>query len=195
MPGGVDADGDCVLDGDGEERGWIDFEVGEGGGDGAGDVVGGAGDDLVEGDVGVVGGVAGELDVEVAIEVGRVDGGLGETEADGDDGELCAAGDLQHVEVAVGVSGVEGFDLDREEEIALEGLADAFAASGVADAIDFMERVGHVIGEGGLVEYPGLICLCAGGQREEEKNQETWSFHRFQKWRWMGQVTAMIDAP
>jgi len=171
MPGGVDADGNFVLDGDGEERGWIDFEVGEGGGDRSGDVVGGAGDDLVEGDVGVVGGVAGELDVEVTVEVGRVDVRLGETKADGDEGEVGTAGDLKHVEIAVGVAGVEGFDRDGEEEIALEGLADAFASRGVADAIDFVERVGHVVGEGGLVENPGLIGLREGGDCEEEESE------------------------
>ncbi len=195
MPGGVDADGDGVFDGDGEERGRIDFEVGEGGGYGSGDVVGGSGDDLVEGDVGIVGGAAGELDVEVAVEVGGVDVGLGEAEADGDDGELGTAGDLKHVEVAVGVSGVKGFDLDGEEEVALEGLADTFASGGVADSVDFMERVGHVIGEGGLVEDPGLIGLRDGGQGEEQKKEEARSFHRGQRWRWMGQKTAMMEAP
>jgi hypothetical protein len=110
MPEQVDADGDVVLDGDGEERGRIDFEVGEGGGDDAGDAMGGAVDGLVELHVGVVGGVAGELDFEVAIEGGRREGGLGQAEADLDDGELRAAGDLEHVQVAIAVAGVEGFD-------------------------------------------------------------------------------------
>src|ERR1700678_685026 len=39
VPGGVDADGDGVFDGDGEEGGRVDVEVGEGGRDDAGDVV------------------------------------------------------------------------------------------------------------------------------------------------------------
>ena len=70
VPGGVDLDGDFVLDRNGEEGGNRDFEVDDVGGDGTGDVVGVAVDVLVELDVGVVGGLAGELDFEVAVERG-----------------------------------------------------------------------------------------------------------------------------
>lgn len=180
MPGGVDADGDVVLDGDGKERGWINFEVSEGGGDRAGDVDGGPLDDLVEGDVGEVGCVAGDLDVEINIKVWRVDVRLGETEADGDEGEVGSADDLEHVEIAVGVAGVEGFDRNGEEEVALQGLTDAFASRGVADAIDFVERMGHVVVEGGLVEDPSLIGLSKGGDCQEAEDCKAWNFQRDQ---------------
>ena len=73
MPGGVYFDGDLVFDGDGEEGGGGNFEVDDVGRDGAGDVVGVAGDLLVEGDM-VVGGLAGEVDFEIAVEGGRVGG-------------------------------------------------------------------------------------------------------------------------
>jgi hypothetical protein len=110
VPDYVHANGNLVLDGDGEEGGRVDLEVGEGGRDCALDVVRRALDDLSEGHVGVVHGIAAELDFKIAVEGGRCEAGFGQPEPDGDDGELCAAGDLNHVEVAIGVAGVEGFD-------------------------------------------------------------------------------------
>jgi hypothetical protein len=72
------------------------------------------------------------------------------------------------VDVAVAVAGVEGFDGDGDEEVALSVVTNALAASGVADAVGLMERVGDVIGEGALLEEP-LVVLGEGGQREEQK--------------------------
>jgi len=206
MPGHVDAHGNFVLDGDGEEGGWVDLEVGERGGDGAGDVVAVAGDGLVEDYVRIVGGVAGELDFEIAVEIGVGQGGLGETKANGDERELSAAGDLEHVEVAVGVAGVEGFYRGGQEELTDAEVADALAAGGVADAIDLMQRVGHVVGEGGLVEGPdavgrGLSRDCDGsGEKKECEQALHWAsagmaLLRCMPGMWMGQETAMIDAP
>ena len=170
VPGGIDSDGDVVLDGDGEERWWVDLEVGKSGGDGSGDVVGVAVDVLVEGDVGVVGGVAGELYLEIAVEGGGVDGGFGKTKADGDDGELRAAGDLEHVQVAIAVAGVEGLDGDGEEKVAGSGVADSFAFGGVAGGIDLVDGMRHVIGEGGLVEEPGVVLLREGRREKSDKD-------------------------
>lgn len=104
MPDHVDANGDLILDGDGEECGWVDFEVCKGGGDGSCYVMLGSLDDLVERDVGVVRGVAGELHFEVAVEGGRFEDGFRQAEAYGDDGELGSAGDLKHVKVAIAVA-------------------------------------------------------------------------------------------
>jgi hypothetical protein len=182
MPDHVDTNGNLVLDGDGEKRGRGNLEIGQGGWDCAFDVVGGALDDLGEGDVGVVRGVAGELDFEVAVERGGCEGGLGQSEADGDERELCTAGDLKHVEVAIGVAGVEGLDGNGEEEIALAAVADAFSFGGVTYTIDLMNGMGHVIGEGGLIEKPcavwlgliwlGLVGLGEQGRREKESDEE-----------------------
>ena len=80
-PDHIDTDRDVVLDGNRQEGGRFNFEVGEGCGNGAGDVVRGAFDCLVEEHVGVVGGVAGELDFKVAVERGRCEAACGQAEA------------------------------------------------------------------------------------------------------------------
>ena len=116
-------------------------------------------DGLSERDVRVVRGVAGELDFEIAIERGRYEAGFRQAEPDGDDRELRAASDLKHVEVAIAVAGVEGLDGNGEQKIALPGVADALSFGGVADAIDFMHGMRHVIGEGGLIEEPRAVWL------------------------------------
>src|ERR1700692_1029475 len=163
VPSRIYAHGDVVLDGDGEERGRIDLEIGQGRRDSASDVMGVALNDLVKGDVSIVRCVAGELNGKVAIERRRVDGGLRQTKAHGDDRKLRATRDLKHVQVAVCVAGVECFYLDGQQEIALSGVANALAASSVAHAIDLMEWMRHVIGQDGLVENPGVIRLGEGG--------------------------------
>jgi hypothetical protein len=58
-------------------------------------------------------------------------------------------------------------------------VADAFAARGVAGAVDLVEGMGHVIGEGGGVERPGLVggLLGEGGEGEGEEGEEGVSFH------------------
>ena len=186
VPDHVDADGDVVLDGDSQEGGRLDLEVGEGSGNDAGDVMCVAFDGLVELNVGVVGGVAGELDLEVAVERGRVEARLGHAEAHLDDGELRAASGLDHVQVAIAVAGVEALDGCRDQEITLAGVAHTFAASGVAGAIDLVHGVRHVIGERGLIEVPGLVGrlgVCGGArrQREQEDGEERKLLHGIPK--------------
>ena len=127
---------------------------------------------LMKGHVRVVPSVSGKLDFEIAIECGRRKGCLREMEADRDDGKLCTARGLDHVQIAVTISGVKGFDRHSDEEIALSGVAGSLTASGAADTVDLMNGVRHVIGEGGLVEDPGLIgrrCLCDSGECEQKK--------------------------
>lgn len=176
MPDHVDADGNLILDWDGEERRRIDLEVGELCWNGAGDVMSVALDDLVEGYVGVVRGVAGELDFEVAVERGGCERSLRQAEAHADDGELRAACGLDHVQVAIAVARVEGLYGCGNQEITLAGVADPFTASSMADSIDFVHWVRHVIAESGLIEVPRLVSLrrvCLGadggerGQREQ----------------------------
>jgi hypothetical protein len=110
VPEHVNANGNFVLDGDSKERGRVDLEISEGRRNGAGDVVGSAIDDLRERHMGIVRGIAGELDLEVAVERGRCKAGIRQPEPDADNGELRAARNLKHVEVAIAVAGVEGLD-------------------------------------------------------------------------------------
>jgi len=154
VPDHVNANGDVIFDRGSEERGRVDLEINEGRRHGALDVVRGALGDLSEGHVGVVCGVAGELDFEITVERGGCEAGFRQAEPDGDDGELCAPGDLKHVEVAVGVAGVEGFDWNGDKELALPGMANALSFGGVTDTVDLMHRMRHVIGEGRLIQYP-----------------------------------------
>ena len=181
MPGHIDADGDFILDGDGEEGRAVDLEVGTGGGNDAGDADLFADGDALEGDVSVVSGLAGELDVEIGKDGGG--GCVGKVGADDDHGKLSAAGGLDHVEIAVAVAGVEGFDRDGDEEITLPGVADSFAFGGMADAIDLVHGVRHVIGESGLIENPLRVGWREGGsggaaKGKQEQREQVPEFHR-----------------
>ena len=66
---------------------------------------------------------------------------------------------LDHVQIAVGVAGVEGLDRDGDEEVAPAGVADAFTAGCVADAVDLVHGMRHVVAERALVGDPGRIGL------------------------------------
>jgi hypothetical protein len=103
--------------------------------------------------------VASELDFQIAIYSGLAERCLRQTEAHSDNRKLRAARGLEHVEVAVTISGVEGFHRRGHQEVTLPGMADAFAARGVTDAIDFMNGMGHVIREGRLIQHPLLVSL------------------------------------
>ena len=186
LPDHVDAHGDIVLDGNGEEGGRLNLEVGEGCRNGAREVMRAALDGLVEEHMGVVGSVAGELNFKVAVERGRCERRLRQAEANTDDGELGAAAGLDHVQIAVAVARVEGLDCGGDQEVALPGVADSFAARGVADAVDLVHGMRHVIAEGGLVEEPRLAGLGRtrlgvnggeGGQREQQDGEHGRMLH------------------
>jgi hypothetical protein len=157
VPGHVDADWDFIFDRHSKERGRRDFEVGERRGYGAGDVMIRAFYCLMKGHVGVVRGVAGKLDFEVAIQRWRGERGLRQSEAHRDDGKLCTSRGLNHVQVSVTISGVKGLDRHRDQEIAFTCVADSFAARSVTDTVDLMNGVRHVVVKGRLVEHPGLV--------------------------------------
>ncbi|SPE26885.1 hypothetical protein SBA5_560051 [Candidatus Sulfotelmatomonas gaucii] len=150
MPGHVDADRDLVFDGHGEERRTLDFEVGTGERNGSGDTDFPALLDALERDLGVVGRLAGELDFEVGVNPLLRDLGLRNAGAYLDEGKLGAARGFDHVQIAVGVARVKGLDRDGDEEVAPAGVTDSFAAGGVADAVNLVHGMRHVIGEGGL---------------------------------------------
>ena len=76
------------------------------------------------------------------------------------------------MKISVAVPGVERFNRHRDQEIALSGVANAFASRRMADAFHLMQRVRHVIGEGGLFEDPLAICL---GEERKPKKQNAYS--------------------
>src|SRR5579864_4263919 len=77
--------------------------------------------------------------------------------ADGDYGKLCAARRLEHVEIPVAVTRIKRFHRYRNQEIALSGVANALALRGMADALDLMQGMRHMIRKSGLLQYPLVI--------------------------------------
>jgi hypothetical protein len=177
VPEHVNANGNFVLDGDSKERGRLDLEIRKGRRNGARDVVRGTFNNLVEGHMGVVRGIAGELDFEIAVERGRCKAGLWQPEPDADNAELRPAGDLKHVDVAIAVAGVEGLDGYGEQEITLPQMADALSLRTMAHTIDLMQWMRHVISEGGLIQDPRAVCLGERRQREKHEDEKTLIFH------------------
>ena len=84
--------------------------------------------------------------------------------------ELRAARNLKHVEVAIAIAGVEGLDGYGEQEITLPQMTNALSLRSMAHTIDLMQRMRHVISEGGLVQGPGAVCL--GERRQREKHED-----------------------
>ena len=56
-------------------------------------------------------------------------------------------------------------------------MADAFALGGVGCAVDFVDGVGHMIAEGGLIEGEGGVRLGACGDCEREAEECEGDFH------------------
>jgi len=94
---------------------------------------------------------------------------FGQTRAHTNDRKLPAARYLKRVKIAVAVAGIEGLNRYRDQEIALSGVANALPFRRMADAFNLMQRVRHMIGEGGLFESPLTICLSKGWKRKEQK--------------------------
>ena len=86
-------------------------------------------------------------------------------------------GHLQHVKVAVAIPRFERLDGRRHQEIAMPRLANALAARAVADAFALVQRVGHVIGESGLIEDPLGLRSGERGYRQEQKGNAQFPVH------------------
>jgi hypothetical protein len=71
------------------------------------------------------------------------------------------------VKIAIAVARIKRFHRHSDEEVALSGVADALATSGVADAVGLMKRMRNVISESALLENP----LGIGGQPESAKDE------------------------
>lgn len=160
-PGHIDAHGDLILDGDSEEGWAVDVEVGTGEGNGPGDAHFDSLLGALKRDLGVVIGLAGELNFEVGVNPLLSGFGLREMSADLDERELCALCRFDHVQVAIGVTGVEGFDGDGDEEIAPAGVANTLTLCSAACAVHFVHGMRHVIAERALIENPLRIGLRA----------------------------------
>src|ERR1019366_1066735 len=97
---------------------------------------------------------------------------FGQTRAHSDHRELPAARHLKRVKIAVAVPGIERLNGHRYQEIALSGVASAFASRRVADPINLMQRVRYVIRESGLFESPLAICLSKGWKPKEQEGYQ-----------------------
>ena len=106
MPRHVDMDGDLILDWDRKKGGRSDFEIGERSGNGSGDVVGGAADGLLKGNMTVMRGIACKLHFQIAAQCGLLKICLRQMKTNADDGKLRAPGGLKHVEIAIGIARV-----------------------------------------------------------------------------------------
>lgn len=104
-------------------------------------------------------------------------GYFGYVQAHGDQGKLAAARHLKHMKVAVAVAGVKRLDGDRDQEITLSGVASSFTAGRVADAIDLVQRVRHMIGERGLFENPLAVGQDPHRKRKEQQSSPEKSVH------------------
>src|SRR4029077_19796994 len=154
MPRHFYANGNFVFDRQGEECGRLDFEVGQG-----------SGNRTRKSDIGgllyklkrhvlIMRSLACELNFDVRLNACGGGGRFRQAGPDSHHRELGSAGDLHHVKIAIAVARIKRFHGHSDEEVALSGMADALATSGVADAIRLMERVRDLIGESALLETP-----------------------------------------
>src|ERR1700745_1971351 len=103
LPGHLDPDRDLVLHGHGEERGRIDFEIGERGGNSSGEVrfislLCELKDDLL-----IVSILSSELNFKIGMDGGGVGSRFGQAGANGDHRKFGTPRDLNHVEVAIAI--------------------------------------------------------------------------------------------
>ena len=172
-PGHLDAYGDLVFYWEGQERGRINLEIGQRGGNGSRDSYFISLPHDLESDLTVMSGLAGELDFQIGLDGCRCGGRLWQPRADGDHWKFRSARDLDHVQVAVAIAGIEGLYGDCDQEVALSVVANAFAAGGVALAVGLVQRMRDVVGQGALLEDP-LVVRCekvgSGSSRNSSRN-------------------------
>src|ERR1035438_7124776 len=137
-PSHIHAHGHIVLDGYREERRRVDLEIGDLRRNGSGEPYRGSLGRLLEFDLLILNGLAGELNLQIGMDGARPNRRVGHSRAHADEGELPAARHLQHVKIAVAVPRVEGLHRRRDQEIALSGLANAFASRRMADSLAFV---------------------------------------------------------
>ena len=154
MPGHVHAHRNVVLDWHRQERGGVDFEIGECGRNCPRDVCLAALRFQFERNLHVLGSLASELNLQIDVNGRRCGGRFGQAGAHGDHGKLRAPRDLEHMKVAIAVSGIKRLDGHGDEEVALSRVADALAARRMADAFALMQGMRYVIGQRGLFENP-----------------------------------------
>jgi hypothetical protein len=152
----------------GQQRRRIDLEIGEGRGDGSSDA------DLIfllyqlETDLLVLRALAGELNFQISLNGRGRGSGLRQLGAHGNHGKLRLARYLNHVQITVAVPGIEGLDRNRDQEVALSSMANAFAARLMTHAFSLMQGMRHMVGQCALLQDP-LTVGCRSKRWECQK--------------------------
>jgi hypothetical protein len=98
----------------------------------------------LEGQVLVLGGLAGKLHLQISVNGWGCGFRLRKVCPYDNHRKLRSSDIFYHVKIAVAVSGVERLDRHRNQEITLSRMANALALRPVTDAIDFMHGMGYV---------------------------------------------------
>jgi len=167
-PGHLDAHRHFVLDRNAEEQRWIDVERGERCRDRSLDSPLAIFGHLLEGDSSKFRRLSGKVDFQVSSDRLGSLRLLGQPRTHGNHRKLPAERHLQHVQIPVGVARIERLDRNRDQEVALTGLARTSASSRVADAIGVVERVRHVIRQSGLHEDPSVTGTLRGREKQQQ---------------------------
>src|SRR6201987_3233756 len=86
------------------------------------------------------------------------------------------------MKIAIAVPRVKRLHRYRDQEIALSGVANTLASRRVADAVNLMQGVRHVIRESGLFKSPLAIRLAKRGRREGSNSDEGDGRQCFSHW-------------
>src|ERR1017187_8713803 len=114
----------------------------------------------------IVGGLAGELNLQDAMDRRRWEFRFRHYDAHRDHGKLRAARHLQHVKIAVAVLRVKRPDGRRDREIALSSVTNTLAARLMADPHGLVQRVRHMIAKRRLPQNPLAIRSDQYGRRQ-----------------------------
>src|SRR5208337_3374827 len=140
-PGHFHANRDFVLNGHGQQRWRVDFEIGECGRNCPCDMGLAALRRQFEENLLVLGSLAGKLNFEIGVNGCGSSVRFGQAGSYDHHGELRSACDLEHMKVAVTVSGIKGLDGHGDQEIALSGMTDSLASRRVAPPLALMQRM------------------------------------------------------
>ena len=133
----------------------------------------------LEGNLPVLGRLAGELDLQVGVDRRGCGGRFGQAGSYGHHGKLCAPCHLHHVNIAVAVPGIKRLYGHRDQKIALSGVANALASRRMADTLGLMQRMRHMIGKSALFQNPLAVrCGEVGSARSTKAIRIFFLFRR-----------------
>jgi len=84
---------------------------------------------------------------------------------------------LQRVKITVAVPGIECLNWDRDQEVTLSGMACPLAFCRMADAINVVQRVAHVLGESGFLKHPLAVGPRDLGQHSKKEDEQYFPIH------------------